>query len=65
MVYGICYIPINKLEELKTLGCADSKTLTEAKRDDLFSILGACEDYVGWSVDIISPNYICNKMLKR
>lgn len=65
MVYGICYTPINKLADLKSLGCADSKTLTEEKREELFSILCACEDYIGWSVDIISPNMICNNMLKR
>lgn len=68
MVYGIAFCPLSKSEVLKTLGCADSKQLTEEKRDAIFDKINI-EDYahesMGWAVDVISPNYISNSMLKR
>lgn len=68
MVYGVAYCPIVKKDVLETLGCADSKALTEEKRDEiLLKMLN--EDYstknVGWAAEIISPNYISNSMYKR
>ena len=65
MVYGICYCVKKEDEILKTLGCADSKSLTEEKREDIYKKL--CEETkcLGWAVDIISPNRISNCMLKR
>lgn len=36
MVYGIAFCPLSDGEVLKTLGCADSKQLTEETRDIIF-----------------------------
>lgn len=65
MVYGIAYCPLDKSDSLKKLGCADSKVLSEEKREELFGKLCNDKDYVGWAVEVISPNSICNSMLKR
>ncbi|XP_054263906.1 ribonuclease H2 subunit A isoform X2 [Macrosteles quadrilineatus] len=65
MVYGISYCPLSKEEDLKKLECADSKTLTEKKREDIFDTLSKANVFVGWMVEVISPNSICNNMLKR
>lgn len=68
MVYGVAYCPLSQSEVLKTLGCADSKALTEEKRDDIFTKM-LKEDFsvsnVGWAAEIISPNYISNSMFRR
>lgn len=66
MVYGVSYCPISKEDELKNLGCADSKSLTEEKRELIFKKL--CDEkksVIGWAVEVISPNIICNSMLSR
>ncbi|XP_050679131.1 ribonuclease H2 subunit A [Leptidea sinapis] len=68
MVYGIAYCPINQSEILKSLGCADSKALTEEKRNEiLISMLseGSAKNNVGWAAEVISPNYISNSMYRR
>lgn len=67
-MYGIAYCVKQDDEILKTLGCADSKQLTEEKRDLIFNKI-CTEEYsttsLGWAVDIISPNDISNSMLRR
>ncbi|CAG9830179.1 unnamed protein product [Diabrotica balteata] len=65
MVYGICFCPINEQMILEKLECADSKALTEEKRDNIFSNICKESKVVGWAVEIISPNSICNNMLSR
>jgi ribonuclease HII len=65
MVYGICYCPLSKAENLKALGCADSKSLTEEKRELIFEKLCKETEYIGWAIEAISPNVICNSMLRR
>ncbi|KAF5275894.1 hypothetical protein FQR65_LT04133 [Abscondita terminalis] len=65
MVYGIAFCPLEKSEILKTFECADSKALTEEKRDAIFTKLCGNTEVVGWAVDVISPNYISNSMLSR
>ncbi|XP_045499201.1 ribonuclease H2 subunit A [Colias croceus] len=68
MVYGIAYCPTNQTEILKSLGCADSKALTEEKRDEILVKMLTEEDStqnVGWAAEIISPNYISNSMYRR
>ncbi|XP_065826592.1 ribonuclease H2 subunit A-like [Oscarella lobularis] len=65
MVYCLCYCPTRSLEGLKKLGFADSKQLTEEKRDRLFEIMQANEDFIGWNTKILSPNTISNAMLRR
>lgn len=64
MVYGISFCVKTRADEFASLGFKDSKVLTEEKREDLFKTHCACDDYTGWSVDIISPNYISNCMLQ-
>lgn len=64
-MYGITYCPEPKEEELKKIGCADSKTLSEDQREKLFEKLDSLGDFVGWAVEVISPNVICNSMLRR
>ncbi|GIY42827.1 ribonuclease H2 subunit A [Caerostris darwini] len=65
MVYGAAYCPISQLDLLKAKGVADSKTLTEEKRENLFSLIDEASDMMGWILDILSPNFISNSMLKR
>ncbi|XP_037958743.1 ribonuclease H2 subunit A [Teleopsis dalmanni] len=68
MVYGIAYCPLSKAQVLVDLGCADSKQLTEEKREEIFTQLNT-EEYartcIGWSVEIISPNIISTSMNRR
>ncbi|XP_003976099.2 ribonuclease H2 subunit A isoform X1 [Takifugu rubripes] len=65
MVYGICFCPISRKEELKDLKVADSKTLTEAEREALFEKMDEAKSYVGWALQVLSPNTISNSMLQR
>ncbi|XP_055544359.1 ribonuclease H2 subunit A [Wyeomyia smithii] len=68
MVYGIAFNPKSQNDVLKKLGCADSKQLTEEKRDQIFNDINQ-KDYavasVGWAVEVISPNEISMSMLRR
>ncbi|XP_073174911.1 ribonuclease H2 subunit A isoform X2 [Lepidochelys kempii] len=65
MVYGVCYCPLAKQEELGALKMADSKTLTEAEREQLFGTLDGARDFVGWALHILSPNLISTSMQQR
>lgn len=68
MVYGIAFCPLEKADILKTLGCADSKQLTEEKRDVIFNDI-CTKEYantnMAWAVEVISPNVISNSMFRR
>ncbi|CAK1585381.1 unnamed protein product [Parnassius mnemosyne] len=68
MVYGVAFCPLSQKAVLQSLGCADSKALTEDKRDEIFTkMLTESEPVqnVGWTAEIISPNYISNSMYRR
>ncbi|KAM3964937.1 ribonuclease H2 subunit A [Aphomia sociella] len=68
MVYGVAYCPLNKKKILEDLGCADSKALTEVKRDEILTKMIKEDDAlnnIGWASEIISPNYISNSMYRR
>ncbi|XP_048344459.1 ribonuclease H2 subunit A isoform X3 [Sphaerodactylus townsendi] len=65
MVYGICFCPVARQGDLETLKVADSKTLTEAQREQLFEQLNAAKDFVGWALRILSPNFISTSMQQR
>lgn len=68
MVYGIAFCPLTQSSILKDLGCADSKVLTETKRDEIFTKMLSEEapvNNIGWACEVISPNYISNCMYKR
>lgn len=43
---------------------ADSKVLNEEQREKLFELINTAE-YLGWKVEILSPNHISNSMLQR
>ncbi|KAF9354727.1 DNA replication licensing factor mcm8 [Mortierella sp. AD094] len=65
MVYGICYCPLSKADELANLGFADSKTLKEDERDNLLEVIMSRPDLIGWSVRVLSPMDISNSMLRK
>lgn len=64
MVYGCLYCPLSYKKTLSSLKFADSKTLKEEKREELFETLKA-NDSIGWSVDVIDPRELSGKMLKK
>ncbi|MBA0808845.1 hypothetical protein Gohar_024552 [Gossypium harknessii] len=64
MVYGCLYCARSYQKTLATLNFADSKTLKEEKREELFENLKADES-IGWSVDVIDPRELSAKMLKK
>ncbi|WOL16973.1 ribonuclease H2 subunit A isoform X3 [Canna indica] len=63
MVYGCLYCPLSYQETLTTLDFADSKTLKEEKREELFENLKS-DGSIGWEVDVIDPRELSAKMLK-
>ncbi|XP_072704570.1 ribonuclease H2 subunit A isoform X3 [Ciconia boyciana] len=65
MVYGLCYCPVEKLEELEALGVADSKTLSEPERERRFGLLEAAGDVVGWALHVLPPDHISACMQQR
>uniref|UniRef100_A0A8C4L8X6 Ribonuclease n=1 Tax=Equus asinus TaxID=9793 RepID=A0A8C4L8X6_EQUAS len=65
MVYAICYCPLSRLADLEALKVADSKTLSESERDRLFARMKEDGDFVGWALDVLSPNLISTSMLGR
>lgn len=68
MTYAIAYYPQKSEEVLNTMKFADSKTLTESTREDLFESIQTSSGgflNLGYMVKIISPNMISNSMLRR
>ncbi|KAK4764826.1 hypothetical protein SAY86_025916 [Trapa natans] len=64
MVYGCLYCAQSYQKTLSTLNFADSKTLKEEKREELFENLKTNES-IGWAVDVIDPRELSAKMLKK
>lgn len=64
MVYGCLYCPCSYQQTLATLNFADSKTLKEEKREELFEDLKV-NDSIGWAVDVIDPRELSAKMLNK
>ncbi|XP_028805202.1 ribonuclease H2 subunit A [Neltuma alba] len=64
MVYGCLYCARSYQKTLATLSFADSKTLKEEKREELFDNLKGNES-IGWAVDVLDPRELSAKMLKR
>ncbi|XP_039798407.1 ribonuclease H2 subunit A-like isoform X3 [Panicum virgatum] len=64
MVYGCMYCARSYNETLATLKFADSKTLKEEQREELFESLKV-NSSIGWEVDVICPKDLSAKMLKR
>lgn len=65
MVYGTSYCSADNQVILKTLGCADSKVLSEQARDDIFDEITKQSEILGWAVHIISPTTISNCSFRR
>ncbi|KAI4347863.1 hypothetical protein L6164_008640 [Bauhinia variegata] len=64
MVYGCLYCAHSYQKTLASLSFADSKTLKEEKREELFESLKVNES-IGWAVDILDPRELSAKMLKE
>ena len=64
MVYGAAFCAVSHKEELSRAAYADSKTLTEEKREQLFQQLQA-DSRMGWMVDSISAQTLSAKMLSK
>ncbi|CAL1386905.1 unnamed protein product [Linum trigynum] len=64
MVYGCLYCARSYEKTLSTLNFADSKTLKEEKREELFESLKA-DQSIGWAVDVIDPRELSAKMLRK
>ncbi|XP_026440140.1 ribonuclease H2 subunit A-like isoform X2 [Papaver somniferum] len=64
MVYGCLYCPISYQKTLSTLSFADSKTLKEEKREELFESL-KIDESIGWLADVIDPRELSAKMLRK
>lgn len=47
------------------ISSTDSKTLSEAERENLFQKLDEASSYVGWALQILAPNTISTSMLQR
>ncbi|KAM1175834.1 hypothetical protein ACFX13_028861 [Malus domestica] len=64
MVYGCLYCTRSYQNTLSSLNFADSKTLKEEKREELFENLKADES-IGWAVNVIDSRELSAKMLKK
>ncbi|TGZ71421.1 hypothetical protein CRM22_002648 [Opisthorchis felineus] len=65
MVYACALSPISKSDDLRVLGLADSKTLTEHQRESLLARMLQHTDWLVGAVRVISPWFITEKMLGR
>ncbi|GMT12716.1 hypothetical protein PFISCL1PPCAC_4013 [Pristionchus fissidentatus] len=68
MVYGCAVSPVTAADDLKELGVADSKALTEEKRDQIFKKMNGNEHtktVVAYAVRSLSPQLISAAMLQR
>ncbi|GAA6039314.1 hypothetical protein JCM8097_003259 [Rhodosporidiobolus ruineniae] len=64
-VYGIAFCELSYADELKELGFADSKTLTDPLREELFKVILEHKKDVKYAVTVMSPNDISMGMLRR
>ena len=64
MVYGAAFCAVSNKAALAKAAYADSKTLTEEKREALFAQLKA-DAAMGYMVDSISAHALSTKMLRR
>jgi len=65
MVYGCCYFPVADKDSVKKMGFADSKTLNENQRDNLFNkISDTSKHAIRFAVTILTPQELSYKMLR-
>ena len=66
MVYGACVCPVHLLPVLRELGVADSKVLTETRREQLLrQVQELREAGVRLYVRVLQAEEISNRMLRR
>ncbi|KAF2075252.1 hypothetical protein CYY_003428 [Polysphondylium violaceum] len=65
MVYGACYCPEENENRISKLGFNDSKQLTEKQRESLFSRIISVPELMGYIVDVIQPEVLSEKMLRK
>ncbi|KAF7256893.1 hypothetical protein EG68_06280 [Paragonimus skrjabini miyazakii] len=65
MVYACAIAPVERLNDLKKIGLADSKVLNERQREDLLAEMLQKTDWIVGAVHVISPVFITEKMLDR
>uniref|UniRef100_A0A0K0D5D0 Ribonuclease n=1 Tax=Angiostrongylus cantonensis TaxID=6313 RepID=A0A0K0D5D0_ANGCA len=68
MVYGCAASPLDCENELKELGVADSKALTETKREEIFTNMctnKSTMQIVAYALCCLSPQHISISMLRR
>uniref|UniRef100_UPI00398F5074 ribonuclease H2 subunit A isoform X3 n=1 Tax=Pristiophorus japonicus TaxID=55135 RepID=UPI00398F5074 len=51
--------------EREPVNVSDSKTLTELEREKLFAKLNESKDFIGWALQVLSPNIISTSMQQR
>jgi len=64
MVYGSAFCAVKDEAKLKSMGFADSKTLTEARREELWSELRAA-GFIGWKIRVLQAAEISRGMLGK
>ncbi|GAA5825814.1 hypothetical protein JCM11251_000011, partial [Rhodosporidiobolus azoricus] len=64
-VYGVAFCKLSYADELKSLGFADSKTLTDPIREELFKVIIEHGEDVKYAVNVMSPNDLSMGMLRR
>ncbi|BGP42613.1 hypothetical protein JCM10449v2_006625 [Rhodotorula kratochvilovae] len=64
-VYGIAYCQLSYSDTLKSLGFADSKTLTDPLREELFKDILAHAEDVKYAATVMSPADISMGMLRK
>ena len=69
MVYGCCYGPLDKASHIAKAGFADSKQLTEPRREELWERIssesGKSDLEIGYICNILSAEDISGQMLRR
>ncbi|KAH9285754.1 Ribonuclease H2 subunit A [Echinococcus granulosus] len=63
MLYACAVAPLGKNPALKEMGLADSKQLTEGKREELLKQMLNEGDWIAYTIHAISPMEITEKML--
>ncbi|VDM00366.1 unnamed protein product [Schistocephalus solidus] len=63
MLYASAVASTGKIEALRGMGLADSKQLTEEKREELLEKMLANSEWIAYSIHSISPMEITEKML--
>ncbi|BGP19115.1 hypothetical protein JCM10213_008038 [Rhodosporidiobolus nylandii] len=64
-VYGIAFCKLSYADSLKELGFADSKTLTDPLREELFKVILEHKEDVKYACTVMSPGDISAGMLRR